>query len=68
MTTGSVALHPSAPAGAGRECNSNTEPTTIHKRIGSIVYEVEIHFNPDAKETMKDKTLRLIRRDMETAS
>jgi hypothetical protein len=37
------------------------------KRIGSIVYEVEIHFSPDAKETMNDKILRLIKHDMETA-
>ena len=43
-------------------------PKTMLKRIGSIVYEVEIHYNPDAKETLNDKILRLIRNDMEAAS
>jgi hypothetical protein len=44
------------------------EPCRFTKRIGSIVYEVEIHFNQDAKETMNDKLLRMIRRDLEAAS
>ena len=43
-------------------------PITMRRRIGSIVYEVELHFNPDARETMNDKILRLIRRDMEAAT
>jgi len=45
-----------------------TEPVMLRRRIGSIVYEVEIHFNPDAKETIDDKILRLLKRDMEAAS
>ena len=40
----------------------------MYKRIGSIVYEVEIHFDPDAKENLNDKRIRMIRRDMEAAS
>ncbi|HBU12595.1 MAG TPA: hypothetical protein DEB31_07700 [Clostridiales bacterium] len=36
----------------------------MRKRIGSTVYEVNIHFNQDAKETMDDKILRLIRNDL----
>ena len=44
------------------------EPYRFTKRLGSIVYEVEVHFNQDAKETMNDKTLRLIRRELEVAS
>ena len=47
--------------------NANAEPLTMRKRIGSIVYEVIIHFNPEADETMNDKKLRLIRRDMEAS-
>ncbi len=46
----------------------NTEPMTIRRRIGSIVYEVEIHFCPNARETLNDKIIRLMRRDMEAAS
>jgi len=47
--------------------NATAEPLTMRKRIGSIVYEVIIHFNPEADETMNDKKLRLIRRDMEAS-
>ena len=47
---------------------ADVTPITMRKRIGSIVYEVVIHFNPDAKETMNDKKLRLIRRDLEALS
>ena len=47
---------------------ANAEPIKMQKRIGSIVYEVEIHFDPNATETLNDKILRLMRRDMEAAS
>ena len=47
---------------------ASIKPAVMHKRIGSIVYEVVFHFNPNAKETINDKKLRLIRRDMEAAS
>ena len=43
---------------------AHAEPATMHKRIGSTVYEVRLHFNPDAKETMDNKVLRLIRNDL----
>jgi hypothetical protein len=33
------------------------------KKIGSTVYEVRLHFNQDAKETMDAKILRLIKND-----
>ncbi len=52
---------------ATRGMGATAEPFTLHKRIGSIVYEVEVHFNPDTKERMNDKILRLIRRDAEAA-
>ena len=45
-----------------------TEPYRYIKRIGSVVYEVEIHFNQDTKESFNDKKLRLIRRELEAAS
>ena len=51
-----------------RDYSSAAEPVTMRKRIGSIVYEVEIRFNPDARETMSDKIFRLMRHDMEAAS
>ena len=33
------------------------------KRIGSTVYKVGLFFNQDAKETMDDKILRLIKNE-----
>ena len=34
--------------------SADAEPIKMQKRIGSIVYEVEIHFAPDATETLND--------------
>ena len=40
---------------------------TMQKRIGSITYEVEVYFNPEARETMEQKILRLIKSEMGAA-
>ena len=50
-----------------KEISCAPEPYRFTKRHGSIVYEVAIHFNQDAKETMEDKKLRLIKREIEAA-
>ena len=55
-------------ATAVKTIDTAQKPVTIRRQIGSIVYEVEIHFNPNAKERLNDKILRLIRRDLEAAS
>ena len=34
------------------------------KQIGGTMYVVRVHFNEDAKETMKDKIKRLIENDV----
>jgi uncharacterized protein YajQ (UPF0234 family) len=51
-----------------KEKSCASEPHRLKKRIGSIVYEVEIHFNQGAKETMDKKIMRLIKNDMEAVS
>ena len=43
---------------------SKTEPITIRKRIGSTIYEVNAYFNPEAKETVEEKLLRIIRNEL----
>ncbi len=43
--------------------SSSTEPINMRKRIGSTVYEVRVHFNQDAKETMDEVILRIIRNE-----
>jgi len=58
-----------APAVAGTQgVRTDAEPIKLQKRIGSIVYEVEIHFDPNATETLNDKILRLMRREMEAVA
>jgi hypothetical protein len=51
-------------AAAKTQGNAHAEPVNMRKRIGSTVYEVRLHFNQDAKETMEDKLLRLVRNDL----
>ena len=36
----------------------------MRRRLGSTVYEVHLHFNPDAKETMNKKMLRIVKNDL----
>ena len=42
----------------------NTGTKTI-KKIGKVTYEVVVHFNENATETMQDKLKRIILREME---
>ena len=44
------------------------EPYVIHRQIGSTLYKVGVHFNPNAKETLDDKVRRLLKNDLMTAS
>jgi hypothetical protein len=59
----SITTETNQAATAAQGNNAYTEPLTRLKRIGSTVYEVRIFFNHDAKETMEDKILRLIRNE-----
>ena len=36
---------------------------TITRRIGTTTYRVRVHFNPDSKETMNDKIIRMIKNE-----
>ena len=40
------------------------DTSRFSKRIGSTVYNVSVHFKQDAKETLEDKILRLIEREV----
>lgn len=44
---------------------NNTGTNTI-KKIGKTTYEVVVHFNKNATETMQDKLKRIILREMES--
>lgn len=43
---------------------NNTGTKTI-KKIGKVTYEVVVHFNENANETMQDKLKRIMLREME---
>ena len=49
--------------------NSTTspEPYVLHRQIGSTTYRVRLHFNPNAKETLDEKVLRLLKNELQTA-
>ena len=48
-----------------KEISHAEEPYSFTKRLGSTVYEVRVCFNQDAKETMDDKIMRLVRNEAE---
>ena len=52
-----------AAATAQGKSSAQAKPMNSRKRIGSTVYEVNVYFNQDAKETMNDKIMRLIRNE-----
>jgi len=39
------------------------EHGTFTKRIGSTNYRVSVHFNPNSKETVNDKIIRMIKNE-----
>jgi len=41
-----------------------SEPVKLLKRIGSTTFEVVIHFSKRSEETVEDKILRLIEREV----
>ena len=44
------------------------EPVTLLKRIGSTTYKVSVRFSETDKETMEDKLLRLIEREVRNSA
>ena len=42
----------------------SAEPVTLLKRIGSTTYNVTVHFSDTGRETLEDKILRLIEREV----
>jgi len=36
---------------------------TIIRRIGQTTYRVSVHFNPNSKETVNDKIIRMIKNE-----
>jgi len=53
---------------AEKPVTGQAQPHKILKRIGSTNYEVSIHFSQTSKETVEDKILRLMLRDVKSIS
>jgi len=66
MTTTTNAA--SAASAVTTAATGEREPVTFESKIGSTVYQISVHFNPTAKETIEDKILRLIEREVQNAS
>ena len=49
---------------ADRAVEHTDKPLRITKRIGSTTYKVSVHFSRTSRETMDDKLIRLIEKDM----
>ena len=60
----STATAPEKGASAATTAHTEREPLKLRKRIGSVIYEVSVHFSNTSKETMEDKILRLIEREV----
>ena len=46
--------------------NEQTTGTKTIKKIGKVTYEVVVHFNENATETMQDKLKRIMLREIES--
>ena len=43
---------------------ARAEQPDLVKRIGKTTYHVKVHFNPNSKETMQDKIIRMLRNEV----
>lgn len=56
---------PTSTAGAWTpDRKAGAEPVTLRKRIGSTTYQVNVYFSQTSTETLDDKVLRLVRREV----
>jgi hypothetical protein len=44
--------------------NAHDEPVNMQKRIGSTTFKVSVHFSKKSQDTLEDKLLRLIKREV----
>jgi len=43
---------------------SGISPLFFVKRIGKTTYRVRVHFNPNSRETMTDKIIRMLKNEV----
>jgi hypothetical protein len=44
---------------------AKAEAFNLRKKINSTTYEISVYFNPESRETLDDKILRMIRNEAE---
>ena len=49
-----------------QETNSSQENAVFEKKIGRTRYHVQLFFDPNAKETMQQKIMRMIKNELES--
>jgi hypothetical protein len=47
--------------------NAEREPLKLRERVGSTTYVVSVRFSQTSRETMQDKVLRLIEKEVRDA-
>lgn len=47
-----------------QEKPENTEPATFTKKVGGTTYQVNVHFSKTSNESLTDKIIRLIKREV----
>jgi hypothetical protein len=47
--------------------NAEREPAILQKRVGSTTYVVSVRFSQTSRETLQDKVLRMIEREVRSA-
>ena len=55
-----------ADAATTRSNNAHAEPIKLLRRIGSTTVEITVHFSNTIKETLEDKLLRMIEREVDS--
>jgi hypothetical protein len=43
-------------------------PFVLQRKIGSTLYKVGLHLNPNAKETLDEKIQRLLKNDLQSSA
>jgi hypothetical protein len=60
-------MQTSVKAAVTKPDTTRAQPRILRKRIGSTTLEVSIRFSETSTETMRDKTLRLMEREVKNA-
>ena len=57
-------MYTTAVKSAAGTAQERREPVKLLERIGSTTYKVNVHFSNESNETLEDKVLRIIEREV----